>query len=136
MMLKRTFVAVSDIEGVGVFAAEPIKAGDLIWTLDTEFDRLVDQSKLDDYPEHMREFFTRYAYPFHKVPNLLVLEVDNGRFMNHSTAPNTRFDEITLGYATRDINIGEELLCDYGEFDPSYELVPNLSHLKCKASLE
>ena len=130
MMLKRTFVAASDTAGVGVFAAEPIQAGELIWKLDPNFDRLIHLKDLETYPPHMQEFMVCYGYPHRENPNYLVLEVDNGRFMNHSERPNTRFDEFTAGYAIQDIQIGEELLCDYSEFDPGYELTPTLVHLK------
>jgi SET domain-containing protein len=41
MLLISTYVAASDIEGVGVFAATPIKKGSLIWQLNTDFDRLI-----------------------------------------------------------------------------------------------
>lgn len=126
MMLIPSYVAPSDIEGVGVFAAEDIKAGEIIWRLDTTFDRLIDSVHLTTLPPHMQEFMTRYAYPLHNDPLTLVLEVDNGRFMNHSAHPNTDFSEITVGYAKRDIAKGEEFVCNYSEFDPSHELLPSM----------
>lgn len=126
MMLIRTYVAPSGVEGVGVFAAEPVKEGTLIWRLDDTFDRLLHTNQIETYPPHMQEFFLRYAYPLHDNPEILVLEADNGRFMNHAVRPNTNFSAITKGYAARDIAMGEELLCDYGEFDPSHILLPSL----------
>ena len=136
MMLIRSFVAPSGIEGVGVFAAENIKKGDVIWKLDTKFDRLVDTDQMKEFPPHMQEFMTRYAYPLHDQPKTLVLEADNGRFMNHSHSPNSDFKEIVVGYATRDIAEGEEILCDYSEFDPSHELLPSLLPLMTKKEYE
>jgi len=126
MMLIRSFVAPSGIEGVGVFAAENIKKGSVIWKLDTKFDRLVTPGQIKEFPPHMQEFMARYAYPLHDKPDTLVLEADNGRFMNHSNNPNSDFKEIVVGYAARDILKGEEILCDYSEFDPSHELLPSL----------
>ena len=41
MMLVQTYVAPSEVEGVGVFAAKKIEKGDLIWRYDPSFDRLV-----------------------------------------------------------------------------------------------
>lgn len=41
MMLIPTYVAPSPIEGVGVFAAEYIEEGALIWNLDPGLDRLI-----------------------------------------------------------------------------------------------
>jgi len=53
-----------------------------------------------------------------------VVELDNGRFMNHSEAPNTRFDNPDAGFTLRAIEPGEELICNYAEFDPSFEMLP------------
>ncbi len=125
MLLINTFVGKSPIEGVGVFTAEPIKEGTLIWRLDPNFDRLVHRTFLESAPEHFREFFTRYAYPLDSNPDTLILEVDNGRFMNHQDAPNTQYREIVRGFAIRDIDAGEELTCNYSEFDPTYMLLPS-----------
>ena len=125
MMLVPTYIAPSAIEGVGVFAAEAIAAGTLIWQLDPNFDRLIPQADLDSAPAHFREFVERYTYPYPDNPALVVLEVDNGRFMNHNTLmPNTDFTVPTRGVALRDIAKDEELTCNYSEFDPEFELLP------------
>lgn len=127
MLLVRTFVGPSAIEGVGVFAAEPIGGGTPIWRLEAGFDRLV---PLEDYrsaPPVLRELLDRYAYPSPDQPGFLVYEVDNGRFMNHADAPNTDFSEPSGGTALRDIAAGEELTCDYGEFYGEFELLPAAS---------
>lgn len=127
MMLVPTYVAASDVEGVGVFAAEPIQKGTLIWKYDPSFDRLVPNSWLSDAAPMMQEFLTKYAYPAHDAPEMLVIEIDNGRFMNHSLIPNTDFTKVVEGYAVRDIAAGEELICNYSEFDPTFQLLPSMA---------
>lgn len=127
MMLIRTFAAPSAVEGVGVFAAEPIKKGTLIWLYTPNFDRLVPVEWMSTGSPVMQEFLRKYAYPAPGDPEMLVIEIDNGRLMNHSEEPNTDFTTITEGYARRDIEEGEELLCDYREFDPNFELLPSLA---------
>lgn len=124
MLLINTYVAKSKIEGVGVFAADPVKRRQLIWRLEPSFDRLIHRSFLESAPPHLREFFTRYAYPLNGDPETLVFEVDNGRFMNHQDQPNTEYKAIDRGYALRDIEAGEELTCNYAEFDPTFDLLP------------
>ena len=54
----------------------------------------------------------------------LVLDADNGRHMNHSEAPNTDFRDLKLGYAIADIEPGEEITCNYAEFEPEFEILP------------
>ena len=126
MMLVSTYVAPSDVEGVGVFAADAIKKGTLIWKYDPSFDRLVPAAWLTEASPIMQEFLIKYAYPAHDAPGQLVIEIDNGRFMNHSERPNTDFRKIVEGYALRNIAAGEELICNYAEFDPSFQLLPSV----------
>jgi hypothetical protein len=49
-----------------------------------------------------------------------VIDMDNGKFMNHSLAPNTDFRVFDAGYAVTDIAPGDEITCNYHEFDPGF----------------
>jgi SET domain-containing protein len=120
MMLVRTHLANSSIEGVGIFATESIKAGDVIWRLEPKFDVFFNATEVDNLPPHMQDFIARYGYPHLSKPGIIVLELDNGRFMNHSESPNTDFTSFDFGYALRDIAAGEEITCNYYELDPSF----------------
>lgn len=124
MLLVPTYVAPSRIEGVGVFAAEAIPNGTLIWQLDPNLDRLIRREDIAALPPLFRSFVERYGYPYPHDPDVLIVELDNGRFMNHASQPNTRFDDPDAGFTLRDIAAGEELTCDYAEFDPAYEILP------------
>ncbi|TGQ71103.1 MAG: SET domain-containing protein-lysine N-methyltransferase [Mesorhizobium sp.] len=121
MMLIRTYVAASAIEGVGMFAAEPIRKGASIWRLEPDFDRLIPMDKYETASPPLKELLDRYAYPSPDKPGFMVYEVDNGRFMNHSATPNTDFSQYGGATATRDISAGEEITCDYGEFFEDFE---------------
>ena len=66
----------------------------------------------------------RYVY-LHEGSAKYVFCLDNARFMNHTHEPNTRGvnpPDQPYGYdvATRDIAAGEELTCDYREFDGAH----------------
>ena len=124
MMLIPTYVAPSRIEGVGIFAAEDVPAGTLIWRLDTALDRLLSKEDIAALPEVHQAFVERYGYPYPHDPDLTIVELDNGRFMNHSTAPNTRFSDPDAGFTRMSIAAHEELTCDYSEFDPSFTILP------------
>jgi SET domain-containing protein len=121
MLLVSTYVAASDIEGVGVFAARPIAKGETIWRLEPDFDRLIPLDAYGAMSETKKELLDRYAYPSPDQPGFLVYEVDNGRFMNHADEPNTDFSTYGGGTATRDIAVGEELTCDYRQFHAGFE---------------
>jgi uncharacterized protein len=130
MMLVETFVGPSAIEGVGVFAVERIRAGTKIWTFDRRFDIAIPRAELLAKPACVSSLMVRYAYPFHEDHDVLILESDNGRFMNHSFEPNTDFKPQIDAFAVRDIAPGEELLCDYREFDPNFSLLPSVVALQ------
>jgi SET domain-containing protein len=120
MLLVDTYLAQSPIQGLGVFASEFIQRGQLIWSLNPKFDIFVHEAELEAMPPHMRTFIARYTYPHLEMPGVMVLDSDNGRFMNHSLAPNTDFRIFDRGYALTDIGDGEEITCNYHEFDPTF----------------
>jgi SET domain-containing protein len=124
MILVPTYVGPSEIEGVGVFAAAPIPRGTQIWLLDEAFDRVLTEEEIEALGEPQRAFAERYGYPHTLKPGLTILELDNGRFMNHSSRPNTDFRDPAAGYALRDIAEGEEITCDYDEFGAGTEMLP------------
>lgn len=125
MLLVKTYVAQSKVEGVGVFAAEPIAEGQTIWRLEPSFDRLIPRRQYEEAPPFLKDLLDRYAYPSPDNPAFIVYEVDNGRFMNHSKTPNTDFSDSGGARALRYIAAGEELTCDYGDFFKEFELIPN-----------
>lgn len=124
MLLVPTFIAPSKIEGVGVFAEEDIPRGTLIWRLDPALDRLIRQDEIPSLEPLFQNFCERYGYPYPHDTSVLIVELDNGRFMNHSDTPNTVFSDPDAGFTIRDIAAGEEILCNYAEFDPAFEMLP------------
>ncbi|MBN8531197.1 MAG: SET domain-containing protein-lysine N-methyltransferase, partial [Alphaproteobacteria bacterium] len=84
MMLIRNYVAASNIEGVGVFAAEPIKKGQKIWEFNPLLDQVIDIETVNQQSDHVRDFLARYCYEPKFITGKIILECDNGRFMNHS----------------------------------------------------
>lgn len=120
MLLIGTYVAQSQIQGLGVFAGEFVPAGRLIWSLNPKFDIFVQETEIGTLPPHMQSFISRYSYPHLDMPGFVVVDVDNGRFMNHSLSPNTDFRIFDKGYAVTDIAAGDEITCNYHEFDPNF----------------
>ncbi len=120
MLLISTYLAPSSIEGIGVFAGEPVSRGRLMWSLNPKFDVFVHPHEMEGLPAHMQDFIARYSYPHLEMQGVVVVDSDNGRFMNHSLEPNTDFRIFDKGYALADIAAGEELTCNYYEFDPGF----------------
>jgi SET domain-containing protein len=115
-MIVRSYLAASAIEGLGVFCRDWVAKGQVIWRHDPLLDLRVPRDRLPGYSENVREFIERYAYVDLRDPAMLVLESDEGKFMNHSARPNTDFRGRDEGFALVDIPAGTEITCDYGEF--------------------
>jgi len=116
VLLVKTVVKESAIHGLGLFADEFIPRGTPVWQLDPLLDRVIPLSELDRLPDHVRLFVEVYSEYFPDL-GMLVLSGDNDRFTNHAADPNTVVvlpnapDARVL--AARDIEVGEEITCDY-----------------------
>ena len=116
MLLVKTSLKESPIHGFGLFAAEPIKKDTLIWEFNSMFDKKVYGGILDMLPLVVKDFIKTYGYL--ESSGFWVLCSDDARYMNHSDNP-TCEDRNQRDYAAKDIEIGEELTCNYYVFDRS-----------------
>ena len=116
MLLIKTYLAASAVQGLGVFAAEPVTEGDEVWVLDPRIDFFIPRERYDELPDFAVAFLDSHAYADHSVyPDGYIYSTDHAKFINHSRDPNTS----TTGsryLALRDIAAGEEITCDYREF--------------------
>lgn len=116
MMLVKTLIQSSSIQGNGIFADEPVKKGQIIWEFVTGFDVEFTIAQIDALPPIGQAYLERYTYPHPTKAGVRILDGDSGRFMNHADAPNTDFSFANHGIATKDIAVGEEITCNYNEF--------------------
>jgi SET domain-containing protein len=118
MLRVKTYLDKSPIHGIGVFAAQEIQDGVLVWTFEPQIDKVldIDESTLKYQYFLDREFIRTYAY-FDKQLNKYILSVDNDRFINHSDNPNTIPLPTGEVVADRDIHIGEEITINYFAID-------------------
>lgn len=119
MILVMTKIGPSSIHGMGLFAAEPIPQGSVIWRFTEGLDVDICQCRFDSLPQTLQEFLSIYAY---YDSGRWMMSGDHGRFINHSSTPNTstgRFRQDLI--AARDIAEGEEITEDYRQFDFSEE---------------
>ncbi|HVI51871.1 MAG TPA: SET domain-containing protein [Candidatus Sulfotelmatobacter sp.] len=126
MLLVKAHLAPSTVHGTGLFASEFIAEGTVIWRFDARIDRKFTRRERDALPEPARTFVATYSYPEEIGSDLFYLDGDHARFMNHSATPNTCCVVDTV--AIRDIQAGEELLCDYDEFYPGHSLFDRPEH--------
>jgi SET domain-containing protein len=122
MLLVKTYLDRSAIHGIGLFAAERIPAGTVLWRHSPDIDLLLGPAQLDRLHPAAREQIEKYTYLDH-VLDRFVLCGDDARFFNHSETPNCHDLPDAKGGSTvaaRDIEVGEELTSDYASFDANH----------------
>lgn len=127
MLVVKTKIGQSKIEGIGLFADQFITKGTVTWKFDPKFDIYFDPGEVEEMSELKKDLITHYAY-LSKKSGKYVYSIDNTRFANHSTNPNIAEDEkLSQGsveictIAMRDIQIGEEMTIDYRAIDVTDE---------------
>ena len=115
MLLIDTYLDKSKIHGVGVFAKENAKKGEKIKEVRPEFEMEFDQNNLPRMPLALANFIETHSYEKELGSNVLVMGIDNEKYINHSKDPNDDDD----GRALKDINIGDEITANYKDFDDS-----------------
>ena len=121
LLLIEHYVAPSSIHGLGVFSGTFIPKGTKVWAFHPAIDHAVPVSELDGLPDHVIERIETHS-EFLADRAVFRLSADGGYFMNHSDDPNLS-DQGEEMFARRDIQRGDELLCDYRQtvvvaFDP------------------
>ena len=116
MLTVKTVVRPSLIDGLGLFAAQAIPAETVIWEFVANFDIVYSAEEFDRLPTAAKPHVRKYSY-FDAAKNLWVLCGDDARFMNHADKPNTYEEPGNRTIAVCDIAEGEELTCDYRQFD-------------------
>lgn len=111
---KKVEVRKSKIHGYGVFAKEPISAGEII----EECHLIKIPIKMGHIPEFMVEH--KFGYPAGSVVQEHVLPLGYGCIYNHSDNNNAMWKnhptkKLFQFYAIRNIEVGEEVCTYYGD---------------------
>lgn len=119
-MVVHSMLKYSTIHGIGCYANQDIKKGDIVWKFDPRFDLVISKTEMINLNPAVLEFLKMYAYGQEESgKKTYILCGDHARHMNHSEDPNvleTGFDE-GINVAARDIKSGEEFTCNYHAFD-------------------
>jgi len=119
VLLVKTYLDKSKIDGLGLFAGEFIPRGKVIWKFIEGFDILLKKKEFDRLGKLSKvtnEWLSTYTF-YDKDFEAYVVCMDDARFFNHSKQPNTDNSGVAVTIAKKDIARGEELTCDYFEFD-------------------
>ena len=117
MLYIDTYLDKSEIHGVGVFSKENVNKGEQIKEERPEFEIEFNKDKLPSMPLALAKLIDTHAYERKIGSGILVLGIDNEKYLNHSNDPSVN-DE---GIALKNIKIGDEITIDYRDFDDSME---------------
>jgi len=115
MFVVRVYLAPSSIHGVGCFAADPIRKGELVWQFDARIDLRIPLTEHPNFPPAVQEFLQRLSY-IELVDGIeyMVLCADQAKYVNHADEPNLlETPDGLFEYAAWDIAAGDELTCNY-----------------------
>ena len=104
----------SQIQGRGLFATEPIAAGEIVAI---KGGHVVDTPTLHSLPERLQNSDIQIADGFHLAATEEAEYEPVMLFINHSCEPNVGFAGNIVLVAMRDVAPGEELTTDYAFFD-------------------
>ena len=89
VFVVRTSLRPSPIQGLGCFADEPIKKGQVVWHYDPRFDIRIPLSELPSFPLAVQEHLRIYTYvEMVDGQEVMVYCADLSKHMNHSKSPN------------------------------------------------
>ncbi len=129
MFLIKTYLSKSAIHGLGVFAGEHIPKGTVISRMAPGFDQVWDLAEFEALPELAQDYIQRNGWLNN---GKYYMNIDHGLFTNHSRDANVATQPDDSEVAVRDIAKGEEITCNYTEFNESFDECPHFEEIRRK----
>lgn len=119
MLRVDTYLKNIEGKGISLISNEKIKKGDTVWVFDPMLDikipsAIVNSIKQTDHSGNFTKLIDTYS-AYDKTKDCYYLSIDNCRFINHSSQPNTEEDPLDdeRFIAKYDIMPGDEITIDY-----------------------
>jgi uncharacterized protein len=109
----------SDKHGIGLFADEDLKEGQLVYTASPLLDVNLTQEQFDSLSGREKKEFQWWGY-FDERSQRWHVDFDVSKFINHSIDGTVTLDKLhdeTYLVASRDVKRGEEITQNYLEFE-------------------
>lgn len=125
MLLVKTKIKESKIQGIGLFADQFIKKGTIIWKFTPGFDLKFALKEFNKLPLKARDYLDIYSFNSGEKGEY-ILPIDNARFFNHSKKSNSltirvKHEKEVIVKAKRNISKGEELTENYATFEKDFK---------------
>ena len=115
-MLKiKSYLNISKVHGIGLFAGENIKEGTILWQYNPFIDQMFSMRKFQTVTQSLNYYGLQHLYASsYKRNNKYYYITDNARFINHSEKGyNIVFTDDHTEIASKDIKKDDEILENY-----------------------
>jgi hypothetical protein len=116
VLLIEAKLKASPLDGIGLFAIQPLPAGTPVWVRDDVLNATIDVARL---PPISRAFVWKFAWVDPDTGDY-VLDLDDSRFINHDPNGVLTADTREVLVLTRDLKAGEEITWPYDSLDRSW----------------
>jgi hypothetical protein len=116
MILIDYIIKPSQLGGLGIFSNQLVNVGQIVWKNNSDSEMIISAEKFDVCSEYLKSIFRRYGYKT-KGRDEWRLPLDDSRFFNHSLNPSIVENENGDYISISQINVGDEVTCNYKEFD-------------------
>lgn len=119
------FLDKSDQHGIGLFAGQDIKAGELVYTASPVLDLNITSEQFESLDDKEKQEVQWWGF-FDKPSQMWHVDFDVSKFINHANEANVTQDSAYQDaylVAVRDIAKGEELTQNYLEFESEEDLM-------------
>ena len=122
MFTIEVYIKESEGKGLGVFSKNFIPKGTIIWKFVEGFDIKIHMNELIKLNDIQKKFVDKY---FWREKDYYYSSCDHSIFQNHSSKSNSIPDKNGDMVAKCDINIDEEIVVNYNDFDLDFDLYKN-----------
>ena len=113
MFLIKTYIAKSNIDGLGLFTSDTIQPDQIVARWNPELDRTLHPDIFQSLPVTVQQYIRKHGT--RDVNGHWKLGMDGDQYINHSDKPNlNRTGDVLIAHNI--IKPGEELTCDYRPF--------------------
>lgn len=122
MFTIEVYIKESEGKGLGVFSKNFIPKGTIIWQFVEGFDIKIHMNELIKLNDIQKKFVDKY---FWRENDYYYSSCDHSIFQNHNSNSNSIPDKNGDMVAKCDINIDEEIVINYNDFDLDFDLYKN-----------
>jgi hypothetical protein len=123
---------IDEVVGYGIFATRMIPKGAIVYVKDN-LEIEITSERFQQHSVEMKTWIEKYSYIDER--GIRIISWDLAKYVNHCCDSNTLSTAYGFDIAIRDIEIGEQLTCDYAMLNVEEEMELYCDKPNCRATL-